>query len=393
MKDRLLFLFSLMAALMTFAPTTFAQDPPTALVDRISSINGENFLDDAQRRYFNASDCGVDGAGGDGGTGGAGGAGGAGGVAGAGGAGGAGGVGGAGGAGGAGGTGGAGGLSAAVQKGDPATTTFEIRLEETGSVNEVFLWVGGQNAQCNLVTSRDETRNTCGELTGNPRSVGNNFLIIDLTLQDLLDARSGSTDIVTCDSGLRGTPYEIFVFRNEAPGNNDVLPANYGIAEFTVDVQPPNQPLVDTTPQRQSSFNITWSDPDPADDIQIWEFWFSETDDPETADSTGITADLNARSQTISATMLGLEPSESGFIFVNAFDQAFVSNQQGGNEGELSEGVMVTNVAVAGICDVTGECTGCSVSPADLAGGRGPGSVAWILGLLFVLGTVWRFHR
>ncbi|MCZ6805306.1 MAG: hypothetical protein O7F08_00005, partial [Deltaproteobacteria bacterium] len=343
MKDRFLFLFSLVAALMAFAPTTFAQDT-NALIDRISSINGETFLDDAQRRYFNASDCGVDGAGGDGGTGGAGGAGGAGGV------------------GGAGGTGGAGGLSATVQKGDPATTTFEIRLQETGSVNEVFLWVGGQNAQCNLVDNRNETMNICGELTtGNPRSVGNNFLIIDLVLQDLLDARSGSTGIVTCESGLRGTPYEIFVFRNQSPGAGDVLPSDYGIAEFTVDVQPPNQPLVDTTPQRQSDFNITWSDPDPADDIQIWSFWFSETDDPETAIELGITADLNARSQTISAAALGLEAEESGFVFVNAFDQAFVSDQQGGNEGELSEGVEVTSVAVAGVCDVTGECGGCSV--------------------------------
>jgi hypothetical protein len=219
-------------------------------------------------------------------------------------------------------------------------------------------------------------------------------LIIDLTLQDLLDARPDeSTDIVTCESGLRGTPYEIFVFRNEPPGADDVPPANYGIAEFTVDVQAPNQPLVDTTPQRQSSFNITWSDPDPADDIQIWSLWFSETDDPETADPTGITADLNARSQTISAAALGLASGESGFVFVNAFDQAFVSDQQGGNEGELSEGVMVTNVAVAGVCDVSGECTGCSVSHADLATGRGPGSVAWILGLLFILGSVWRLRR
>ncbi len=366
MIDRFLFLVSLAAAVGTFVPTTFAQ---TAAVDRISSINGDvNFESDAQTRYFNSRDCGVAGAGGTGGSGGAGGVGGSAGI------------------------GGAGGISPTVQK-SPATTTFEIRLAESGSVNEVFLWVGGQNAACNLAANRNETMGTCGEVTGNPRSVGNNFTVSGLTLQDLLDARSGGTDIVTCDSGLRGTPYEIFAFRNQAPGSGDVAPADYGIAEFTVDVQPPNQPVVDTTPQRQSNFNITWGDPDPADDIQIWSFWFSDTDDPATATQLSITAPLNERSQTIAATTLGLGSGESGFIFVNAFDQAFVSDPFLANEGELSQGVMVTNIEVSGFCDVSGECEGCSVSPARLANPSGPGALVWLLGLIFVLATIWRLRR
>jgi hypothetical protein len=280
-----------------------------------------------------------------------------------------------------------------VQKGDPATTTFEIRLQQTGSVSEVFLWVGGQNAQCNIAGNRNETMGTCGEVTGNPQSVGNNFTISGLTLQDLLDARSGSVEIVTCESGLRGLPHEIFAFRNQAPGSGDVLPADYGIAEFTVDVQPPNQPLVDTTPQRQSNFNITWGEPDPADDIQLWSFWFSETDDPATAERLdGVTAPLADRSKSISATTLGLGPDESGYVYVSAFDQAFVSNAPlQANESELSEGVQVTFVDVSGYCDVSGECSGCSVSPMMLANGQ-PGSGMWLLGLVFAIVCGWRLR-
>ncbi|MDH3201883.1 MAG: hypothetical protein OEM15_13390 [Myxococcales bacterium] len=372
MKASLLFLVSLVAAGMALAPSASAQ---TAAVDRISSINGDSdFESDAQTRYFNGRDCGVDGAGGTGGAAGAGG------------------VGGAGGAGGVGGTGGAGGISTAVQK-SPDTTTFEIRLQESGSVNEVYLWVGGENAACNLAVNRNETMGTCGQVTGNPRSVGNNFTVSGLTLQDLLDARSGGTEIVTCESGLRGTPYEIFAFRNQAPGSGDIAATDYGIAAFTVDVQPPNQPVVDTTPQRQADFDITWDDPDPADDIQLWTFWFSDTDDSTTATQLSVTASLNERSQTISATTLGLGPGESGFVFVNAFDQAFVSDPLLANEGELSEGVMVTNIEVSGFCDVSGECEGCSVSHASLADRRSPGSLGWVLGLIFILAGFWRLRR
>jgi MYXO-CTERM domain-containing protein len=376
MKDRFLLLVSLLAAGVAFGPNdALAQEP---LADLIVSINGDtDFESDNQFRYFNSRDCGVDGAGGTGGSGGAGGVGGAAGM---------------GGAGGSAGTGGAGGISPAVQK-SPETTTFEIRLQESGSVNEVYLWVGGQNAACNLQANRNETMGTCGEVTGNPRSVGSNFTVSGLTLQDLVDARSGDTQIVTCDSGLRGTPYEIFAFRNQAPGSGDVAESDYGIAKFTVDVQPPNQPIVDTTPQRQSNFGITWSDPDPADDIQIWRFWFSSTDDPATATQLSITAPLNARSQTIAATTLGLGLGESGFVYVNAFDQAFVSDPFLANEGPLSEGVMVTNVEVSGFCDVSGQCEGCSVSHVSFADPRGPGAVGWMLGLLLILAGVWRRRR
>jgi hypothetical protein len=78
---------------------------------------------------------------------------------------------------------------------------------------------------------------------------------------------------------------------------------------------------------------------------------------------------------------------------MNAFDQAFVSDDLGGNEGELSEGVMLTSVQVVGFCEGTGDCGGCSVSPVNLAAGQGPSSIAWALGLLGAMVWVRRLRR
>jgi hypothetical protein len=125
--------------------------------------------------------------------------------------------------------------------------------------------------------------------------------------------------------------------------------------------------------------------------IQRWSFLYSDTDDPTTAAPLGITASLNDRSRTISAADLGLAGGESGYVFMTAFDQAFVSNELGGNESEVSEGVMVTNVEVTGVCDATGECSGCSASPMSLAGG--PSQIAWVLGLLLPVAYVVRRRR
>jgi hypothetical protein len=350
-------------------------------MDLISSINGDgDFASNTQTRYFNRLDCGFDqqgsSTGGTGGTGGAGGMGGA--------------------AGGGGGTGGAGGsLAFASQKGSPQATTFQIRLDNSaGAVSEVFLWVGGQDSKCNEATSRNQTNARCAEIAGNPRVVGSNFLVSDLTLQDLLNAEAGSTPIVTCDSsGLQGTPYEIYVFRNQAPGGTDVDPSSYGIAEFRVDVQAPNKPNVDTTPQRQTNFDISWATPDPPDLIQFWNFYVSDSSDPSTADSLGITTPTGTYSQTISSTELGLSPGETAYIFVSAFDQAFVSDPPSqSNESQLSSPVMVTNVAVTGFCDATGDCSGCSVSPMILSDGR-PSEGLWLFGLLLVVFGAWRLRR
>ncbi len=378
MKKHVLFLFSAVAAVQGFASTASAQ-----AADLISSIDGDTgFQSDTAFRYFNRAHCGL-GTGGTGGTGGAGGIGGAGGT------------GGAGGAGGNGGAGGSGGAASAVQKANPSDVAIEIRLSQTSAVTDVFLWVSGENGGCEQVVNRDETRVTCAEVPGNPRSVRTNFLVGDLTLQDLLDARAGTTEIVDCESsGLKGTPYEIFVFRDNAPGGGDVDASAYGIASFLVDVQPPNAPLINTAPQEAATFNITWGEPDPPDLVQTWSLWFSDTDDSSAAVEQGLTASLNERSMSVSASSLGLADGEFGYIFMTVFDQAFVSNDlSGGNESEFSESVKVTSTAVAGVCDVSDVCSGCSISTETLTSGSAPSPLAWVLGLLLIAACVWRLRR
>jgi len=393
MKMPLLALISLAAGLLTLPSTSSAQ-----LLDAVSSIDGAVFIDDAQTRYFNRRHCGLSGTGGTGGTGGQGGMGGQGGTAGIGGQGGTAGIGGQGGTAGGGGQGGAagGGLSAAVLK-SPEDTSFEIRLDQTGALDrEVFLWVGTAGAQCEQLDQRDQTQGLCAEIPGNPgnpRPVSTDFLITNLTLQNLLDARAGGTEIVTCEtSGLTGTEYKIFVFR-EAPAN-DVDPASYGVASVFVDIEAPAAPVVDTTPQRQASFQISWAEPDPPDLIQFWNFYSSSQNDASTATPLGITAALNERSATISASALGLADGETAYIFMNGFDQAFVSDASDANAGALSEGVPVTAVSVAGYCDVSGDCVGCEGCSAPRTSGRsGENATPWILGLLFGGILLWRRRR
>lgn len=375
-----------MAILGGFPLTASAQ-----LTDLISSINGDaGFESNDQGRYFNRLDCGYEQQEGSGGSTGTGGVGGSGGV---------GGVGGVGGLGGVGGVGGSAAAAFASSKGSPEETTFQIRLDSTGgAVSEVYLWVGGQDSMCNLASNRELTTARCAEISGNPRSVGTNLLVSGLTLQNLLNAQSGSSEIVTCDSsGLRGTPYEIFVFRNQAPGSSDVDASSYGIADFLVDVEPPAVVNVSTSPQSQTNFDITWSNPDPPDDIQLYDFYWSFSDDPSTAERLNITTDQTRTSQTISSSSInppdGLALGDTAYIFVTALDQAFISNPQAqSNISEFSSAVPVTNVAVGGFCDATGDCSGCSAGPLSLSGTHVGGTLVWLLALVGAI-VVWRRRR
>lgn len=371
MQKQILFLAALIGALGAFAPSSFAQ-----AVDRISSINGEDFEGNNQKRIFNRSDCGLDPEPGTGGTGGTGGtsldAG----------------------VGGAGGTGGDGATAIAL-KGSPEETNFEIRLADSGvSISSVFLWVGTGGAECQNLEQRSGTQGTCAELAGNPKIVGTNLLVTGLTLQDLLDANGGLSDIVSCtSSGLTGTPYKIFAFRNNAPSDN-VPATDYGVTDFYVDVESPAAPLVNTTAQEASTFTISWANPNPPDDIQAWLAWASDVDDPTTAVSLEKFVQLSARQVSLTATELGLsDPGDTAYVFMQAYDQAFVSNQLGGNQSELSEGVEVTFVNTVGFCEGTGDCTGCSAAPMNLASTRGPGGVLWMLGLLASMTFAWRRRR
>ncbi len=215
MYAQILSLLVLVGALGSLTPNAAAQ-----AADFISLINGQTLENSGTDRYFNRRDCGLDPEQGTGGTGGTGGSETDGGVGGVGGDGGAGGIGGA--------------SAASALKAGPEDTTFEIRLQNTGTaIGDVWLWTGAAGAECQLLNQRQlENAGLCAELAGNPRPAGLNDTLTGLTLQDLIDAKAGSSDIVQCDSsGLTGTPYQIFVFRG-AP-SNDVPPENYGVAPLT----------------------------------------------------------------------------------------------------------------------------------------------------------------
>ncbi|MGB8332600.1 MAG: hypothetical protein WCE62_20920, partial [Polyangiales bacterium] len=285
-----------------------------------------------------------------------------------------------------------------VLKGSPDTTTFEIRLGDSGvPQTNIYLWVGTGGAKCDQLAERNLTQGNCAELAGNPWSVGTNSLVgggdPPLTLQTLLDAQAGTKPIVSCDSsGLKGTPYKLFAFRNTPPSEN-VDVSGFGAAEFYIDVQAPAAPLVDTSPQEASTFLITWANPNPPDDIAAWRVWVSDIDDPSTAIARDDYLQLTAREVRLSASQVGLQsPGDTAYVFMQAYDQAYVSDVLGGNQSELSPGVEVTFVATAGFCDATGSCSGCAAAPMAMAP-DGPSSMAWVLGVLCALGYVRRRHR
>lgn len=272
----------------------------------------------------------------------------------------------------------------------PAATTYEIRLatEAGTAVNRVYLWAGKQNGECNLNSNRTDITANCREIAGNPRTVDIDSLISGLTLQELID-----TSVVGCDSsGLEGTPYEIFAFRDDDPGSTDVLPEDYGISDLTVDVTPPDELSV-TNPDTLvgQSFVISWTR--PTDQIEFYRFYRSDVDDPASATLLNVTAGENATSQTITAQGLGLAPGETTYLYVSAIDKAFQIASNGiGNEGPLSVSTQVNVVETSGFCDATGSCTGCSVSPMTLLGGESS-AFTWIVGLAFALVFGWRHRR
>ena len=383
MRNGFLFLLTLVGAPL-LAPVAFAQPA----VDRISSIDGDSgFLDDAQARIFNRVHCGLDdGAGGSGGVGGAGGTGGAGGVGGVGGAGGAGGAGGVGGVGGAGGT-----MAAFALKGDPSELPFEIRLDQSSTASDVWLWVGKDGANCQNLTERDDNQGLCAEMARNPQRVGLNETVTNLVLQDLLDPIANDSPIATCESsGISGTKYQIFAFR-EAP-SSDVGPERFGVTEFWIDVVNPDPPLVNTNEQRQSTFTVRWGTPDPPDNVQAWELWSSTAANPTPQKTNANTTAPDARELSITAAELGLSDGESATLYARNYDMAFVSDPFGGNQSELSAGVPVVATSVVGYCDASGHCGGCSASPLSLASGA-PDVIAWILGIAMALIGVRRLRR
>jgi len=272
----------------------------------------------------------------------------------------------------------------------PVATTFEIRLStEAGTVvSRVYLWAGTQNGECNLNSNRTDITANCREIAGNPRTVDIDSLISGITLQELVD-----TGVTTCDSsGLEGTPYEVFAFRNDDPGSTDVPPTDYGISTITIDVTPPDELNINNPDTLVGqSFVISWTR--PTDQIEFYRFYRSDGDDAATATLLNVTAGENATSQTLTAQGLGLGAGETTYLYVSAVDKAFQIASNGiGNEGPLSVSTQVNAVETTGFCDATGTCSGCSVSPMTLLGGD-RSAFTWIVGLAFALVFGWRLRR
>lgn len=273
---------------------------------------------------------------------------------------------------------------------DPTNTLYDLTLTNADGVTNAYLWAGVQNAGCEQNSKRTDQQLLCRQMAGStPAQVGDNATIFNLTLQELVDS-----GIVDCqNTALVGQPYWIYSFRTEDPGGLDVATDGYGIAEFWVDVTPPDELSLTSQPvQDGSQFTITWSSPADSTEIQLYKLYRSDSGDPASAVDTGLTAQGTATTFSVNASALDLAGGESTSLFVTAVDMAAVTPGNG-NEGPLSEATAVTAAQTLGFCDdPTVDCSGCSVSPMVLANGQ-PSSGLWVFGLLFPIFCRWRLRR
>jgi hypothetical protein len=278
----------------------------------------------------------------------------------------------------------------AQQCADASFTLYDVTLVNGDGVTQIYMWAGVQNGNCNENDKRTDQQLLCRPMaSSNPRTVGDNATVTDLLLEELV-----ATGVVDCNNtALEGQPFEIYSFRNEDPGGNDVLPEGYGIASFTVDVTPPQQlSLTSAATQQGSTFTISWTTPTDSNSIAQYKLYQGDSTDPAGATNTGVTAGQNAKSISVAATSLGLATEASTNLFVSAVDMAAVTIGDG-NEGPLSEATTVTAEATQGFCTPdNGYCSGCSVSPMILADGQ-PSSGAWMFGLVFAIVCVRRLRR
>ena len=276
--------------------------------DLIVTIDGDSFLSDQQIRYFNASNC-----------------------------------------------------------DDPSATTFQLLVapDVAAPTSEVYLWVGPAQSECQLEANRAIL---CSSVAaGAAQTIDVDDIVNGLTLFDLTD-----TGIVDCaNTALQGQPYELYAFR-APPGSADVPSEGYGLAAFTVDVTPPNPPvLTNASPAFGETFVLMWET--PTDFIEDYLFYRSDNDDPETATQIdGAVSNQNATSRSFTAAGappdgLDLALGESTFLYVSAVDQASVVPGEG-NRSELSVGWQVTAEEVVGPSvdagtDPGGSSKGCAASP------------------------------
>ncbi|NND28053.1 MAG: hypothetical protein HKN97_05655 [Myxococcales bacterium] len=274
---------------------------------------------------------------------------------------------------------------------DPANTLFDLTLTNGDGVGQAFLWAGTENAGCEQETNRTDQTLRCRPVNGNPRTVGDNATIFDLTLQELID-----TEVVDCENtSLEGAPFSIYAFRNQDPGGENVAVEGYGVAPFRVDVTPPNQLTLTSGPvQEGSSFSVAWNSPTDSQSIPQYRLYAAATDDPDAALANPIvkTAGIDKKSISVNTGELNLAPGEEIYLFASAVDEAAVAIGNG-NEGPLSDSTLGIAAETFGFCDDPNvDCSGCSVSPLVLPSGQ-PSAGLWVMGLVFAIVAGWRLRR
>ena len=329
MRNAILFLSTLLAAVPLSASTGVAQ---TEQADAITKINGETLTADVTKVYFNAANC-----------------------------------------------------------ADPANTFFDLTLANGDGVQQAYLWAGTENAGCEQETNRTDQTLRCRPMDGNPRTVGDNATIFNLTLQELID-----TEVVDCENtSLEGAPFSIYAFRNEDPGGENVAVGGYGVAPFRVDVTPPDQLTLTSAPvQEGSSFTVAWNSPTDSQSIPQYRLYAAATDDPDVALANGIlkTAGIDKKSLSATSAELNLAPGEEVYLFASAVDEAAVTIGDG-NQGPLSDSTLGIAAETIGFCDDPNvDCSGCSVSPLVLPNGQ-PSAGLWMIGLVFAIVAGWRLRR
>ena len=132
---------TLLAAIPLLAPAALAQETQ---LDAITRIDGEVPTTDAATIYFNAENC-----------------------------------------------------------ADAANTVYDVTLVNGDGVTQIYMWAGVQNGECQLNDKRTDLQLLCRPMaSSNPRTVGDNATVFDLTLQELVD-----TGVVDCSNRRsKGSP-------------------------------------------------------------------------------------------------------------------------------------------------------------------------------------------
>ncbi|MFW2390559.1 MAG: hypothetical protein ACN4G0_19645 [Polyangiales bacterium] len=306
MRNGILFLATLIAALTALAPVSLAQEQ----IDAVTQINGETLPSDASKVYFNAANC-----------------------------------------------------------ADPASTTYELTLTNAASVTQAYLWAGTQQAGCELNEKRTDQQLLCREMANStPSQVGDNATILSLSLQDLVNTEivdcentalagqpywiyafrndnPGGTDVTTDGYGIA----EIYV---------DVTPPQPLSITSGLDQDGTQFEITWSSPADSNEIQLyrLWRQ-DPGASAPV------DTELTEAGTKTSWT--INA-----STLNLGVGESTSLFVTAVDMAAVTAGNGNEGDVSEATATVVTFSETLGFCDDPNVDCSGCSVSPWALANGR-----------------------